>query len=309
MDGGRMRIAIVGAGAMGQLFGARLRLAGQDVVLLDTQERVRQVLNASGITLESEAGTEHTAVTASRAEDEHEPFDLIVIFTKAFHTRAAVESVRHLIGPQTLGLTVQNGLGHAEVLAEAFGPDRTIAGVTDFPADLVEVGRVHTTVHGSVRIGVVGQGDGAGRVAQVFGDAGLNARVDDDVRVPIWEKVAFNAALNTLSAVTGATVGAMGASVEARRIVEAVLAETAAVATAQGIGLSPETVRAAVGNAFAHHGEHKSSMLVDREAGRPTEVDFIGGAVVERGQAAGVPTPVLATLCDLVRMLTEPGGR
>jgi len=303
------RIAIVGAGAMGRLVGARLRLAGEDVVFLDTDPRVREALAVSGVTLETEDGTEHAAVTASRAEDERGPFGLVVILTKGFHTRAAVDSVRHLIGPDTLGLTLQNGLGHAEVLAEAFGPDRTIAGVTDFPADVREAGRVHTTTRGSVRVGVVGEGDGAERVAELLGRAGLNARVDADVRVPVWEKVAFNAALNTVSAITGATVGAMGASAEARRLVEAVVAEVAAVAEAEGIGFSAERVRAAVGNAFAHHGEHKSSMLVDREAGRPTEVDFIGGAVVERGRAAGVPTPVLATLCDLVRMVTAVPAR
>ncbi|MCY1158873.1 MAG: panE [Citricoccus sp.] len=303
-----MRITVVGAGAMGQLVGARLALAGEDVVLLDTDERVRDTLSARGVTLHTEVGTEHTPVTASRAEDVHGPVDLVVVFTKGFHTRAAVDSVGHLIGPDTLGLTLQNGLGHADVLADAFGADRTIAGVTDFPADLVETGRVHTATRGSVRIGGVGEGDGAAHVAEVLNRARLNASVVDDVRVPVWEKVAFNAALNTVSAITGATVGGMGASVQARRIVEAVMDEVAAVAAAEGVGFSLDRVRAAVGNAFAHHGDHKSSMLIDREAGRRTEVDFIGGAVVERGRAAGIPTPVLATLCDLVRMLTEPGG-
>ncbi|MGM7669888.1 ketopantoate reductase family protein [Microbacterium sp. A93] len=300
-----MRIAIVGAGAMGQLFGARLTLAGQDVVLVDAQQSVIDTLNSAGIWLETEKGTEHTAVVACRAEEETEPFDLFVIFTKSFHTAAAVASVRHLIGPQSVGLTVQNGLGHAEVLAEAFGPDGTVAGVTDFPADLLEVGRVHSTVHGSVRIGDLGEGGRAESVARVFSDAGLNASVDGDVRVPIWEKVAFNAALNTLSAVTGATVGEMGASAEARAMASAVVLEVGRVAAARGIGMSVDRVTATLANAFEHHGSHKSSMLVDREAGRRTEVDYIGGAVVDSGRSAGVPTPVLETLCSLVRMLTE----
>ncbi len=300
-----MRIAIVGAGAMGQLFGARLQLAGQEVVLLDAQQSVIDTLNAAGITLETERGEEHTPVTAGRADQQTEAFDLIVVFTKSFHTAAAVDSVRHLIGPDTVGLTVQNGLGHAEVLAEAFGPDRTVAGVTDFPADLRQVGRVHSTEHGSVRIGMVGSGDAAETMARVFSDAGLNASVDDDVRVPIWEKVTFNAALNTISAITGATVGQMGASVEARSLAAAVVREAHAVAQALGIDLSVDRVTATLENAFAHHGSHKSSMLIDREAGRRTEVDYIGGAVVGHGEATGVPTPVLATLCSLVRMLTE----
>ncbi|MCH6468650.1 ketopantoate reductase family protein [Sinomonas terrae] len=299
-----MKTAIVGAGAMGQLFGARLQLAGEDVTLFDTQQRTIDALNSSGISLETEKGTEHVSVKARRAEDERGPFDLFVVFTKGFHTRSAVESVQHLLGPGSVGLTLQNGLGHAKILMEFFGPEHTVAGVTDFPADLEAVGRVKSSERGSVRIGSLGPQGHADEVAQAFNRAGLNAKVESDVRIPIWEKVAFNAALNSLSAVTGKVVGDLAKSPDARALISAVLAETRSVAASEGIDLSVERVGGAVESAFANHAAHKTSMLADLEAGRPTEVDFIGGAVVETGRESGVPTPVLETLCRLVRIRT-----
>lgn len=301
-----MRTAIVGAGAMGQLFGAHLKLAGLEVTLFDTQQQTIDALNASGISLETEQGRTHTPISARRAGEETGTYDLFVIFTKGFHTRSAVESVKHLIGEDSIGLTLQNGLGHAATLAEFFGADRTVSGVTDFPADMVAVGHVVSSDEGSVRIGPYGEHAKAQDVARAWHGAGLNVRVESDVRTPIWEKVAFNAALNSLSAVTGKTIGEIGASQDARAITDAVLAETHAVATAEGITLPVEHVRAAMENAFTHHAGHKTSMLGDVEAGRPTEVDFIGGAVVRTGERLGVPAPVLATLCHLVRLRSAP---
>lgn len=299
-----MKTAIVGSGAMGQLFGARMLLAGVEVVLLDTNPRTLHALNAKGITLHTDIGVEHTPASAARADELTGTFDLFVVFTKGFHTQAAVDSIRHLIGPDSYGLTLQNGLGNAEILEQAFGPERTLLGITDFPADMDEPGTLSSDSHGTVRLGSLSGSPRLEEIADLLDKAGLHASVVDDIRAPIWEKVAFNAALNTLSAVTGLTVGQIGAEDHARRIVAAVLDEASVVAHSQGINLSREHVEEAVGNAFAHHGDHRTSMLLDREAGRPTEVESIGGAIVRLGGGNGVPTPVLGTLCDLVRALS-----
>ena len=300
-----MKIAIVGSGAMGQLFGARLQLAGNQVVFFDTQQGTIDVLRSKGITLVDELGSEHVPVTIMRAQDATEPFELIIIFTKGLHTRSAVESVRHLVGPATLGLTLQNGLGHAETLAEVFGKHRTLAGVTDFPADPREPGIIGTSTRGTVRMGSIWAEDAGREVASVFSQAGLNAVQEHQVLVPIWEKVTFNSALNTLSGVTGLTVGGIGASTTALQIVEQIVEECDLVAQAQGVRISVEHVTGALSNAFEHHMEHKTSMLLDREAGRATEVDFIGGAVADLGRSLGIATPVLDTLCQLMRTVTE----
>ncbi|WP_256468752.1 ketopantoate reductase family protein [Pseudarthrobacter sp. SSS035] len=115
----------------------------------------------------------------------------------------------------------------------------------------------------------------------------------------MWEKLAFNAALNTPRAVTGQTVGQIGASAPARELVARVVDETIAVAKTQGVHLSGERVDAALENAYLHAGEHKTSMLQDREARRRTEADYIGGAIVRLGEQTGVSAPVLNALTTL----------
>ncbi|NKX51635.1 2-dehydropantoate 2-reductase, partial [Arthrobacter deserti] len=225
-----MDIGILGAGAMGQLFGARLQLAGNTVAFIDAAPATNAALNHGGITLTTGGRRKHTAVRTGAAADFDEPFDLIIVFTKGFHTAAALESVRHLTGPRTHGLTLQNGLGNGEVLAGHFGPDRTWVGVTGFPAGLERPGVLPTSADGKVRLGPFRAGPRpfARQLADLLSAAGLNADVPPDIQAAIWEKAAFNAALNSISAVTGQTVGAIGASSQGRELVRSILGETAA---------------------------------------------------------------------------------
>ena len=296
-----MKTAIVGSGAMGQFFGSRLLSAGEEVVFVDTNAATLQALNERGVTLTTDQGTHHHAATAARASALKGSFDLFIIFTKGFHTSAAVESVAHLIGPDSVGLTLQNGLGNAEVLQDYFTASSTLLGMTDFPADMTEPGVVTSASKGKVLMGGLSESASAQGVAAMLDRAGLNASVASDIRVPVWEKVAFNAALNTISAVTGLTVGQIGANPHTRGLVAAVLDETLAVAASQDIAVSRQRVENALANAFTHHTHHKTSMLMDREANRRTEVGTIGGAVVGFGVANGVATPVLNVLCELVK--------
>lgn len=288
---------------MGQFFGARLQIAGQDVVFIDAASRTINALNSGGITLTTEDGTEHTRAEAGLASDFRDILDLVIVFTKGFHTAPALESISHLIGPETHGITLQNGLGNGEELARHFGPERTWIGTTDFPVDLDRPGTLTTSHSGKVRFGsyTPRQASEAPWLFRALKAARLNPVLEEDILPAIWEKVAFNAALNTLSAVSGQTVGQIGESQDSRELVQHVLAETAAVAASKGVVLSLAHVEAAINNAYERHGSHKTSMLQDREAGRRTEIDYIGGAVMRLGAETGVPTPVLSTLTLLAR--------
>lgn len=296
-----MKIGVLGAGAMGQLFGGRLQLSGNDVYFIDAAPATIQALNSRGITVESEGAASHTTVRAVTAADLNETLDLIIVFTKSFHTEAAVGSVQHLISGTTFGLTLQNGLGNADILARAFTPERTLAGITDFPADLEQPGHIITGPGGKVRVGTwTGTTEPfLQRLVDILNKAELNASAEEAIQEPIWEKLAFNAALNTLSAVTGQTVGQIGASAPARELVARVVDETIAVANTQGVHLSAARVDAALENAYLYAGEHKTSMLQDREARRRTEADYIGGAIVRLGEQSGVSAPVLNALTTL----------
>lgn len=301
-----MRIVIVGAGAMGGLFGARLALAGQQVFLVDASEKTIAAISQRGLSLETPKGKETVQVPISQASQLAGTFDLLVIFTKGFHTAAAIESVRHLVGPTTWALSVQNGLGNAQIIAAVVPAERIIVGMTNLPADLLEPGVVHSHGEGHVNIWSHSGVDSptVHDIARVFSEAGLPCHADPHVQVAIWEKVAFNAALNSVCAVTRQTVGAVGASAYGRQLTSSIIAETVAVARRAGIDADEPRVVASVDYAFNNHQQHKPSMLQDVEGGRKTEIDFINGAVVGQGKQLGVDTPVLQALFNLVK-LTE----
>lgn len=302
-----MTIGILGAGVMGQLFGARLALAGEDVIFIDAAAQTIDVLNDRGIELTTDGVAEHTQARAGFAADFSEPLELVVVFTKGFHTQAALDSIRHLLSTTSRGLTLQNGLGNDAVLASFFGDENTFVGTTDFPADMHDLGVLHTSSGGRVRMGARDQSAHAAAIdlVAILNAARLNATFEPDITTVIWEKVIFNTAMNTLSAVTGQTVGQMGRSANARDLISQIANEGLAVAASQGVSVPRDELQGIIDNAFANHDEHKTSMLQDREAGRRTELDYIGGAVASLGSKAGVPTPVLSTLVALVRDLTE----
>ncbi|ADJ62664.1 2-dehydropantoate 2-reductase [Herbaspirillum seropedicae] len=300
-----MKIAIVGAGAMGGLFAARLALAGQDVSLIEVAPASIEAISSHGLSLTDEDGAHTVRVPVGRADSFQDAFDLIILFTKGFHTQAAIASVAHLAGPHTWALSVQNGLGNADLIAEVIPRERIIVGMTNLPADLRAPGVVHSHGEGQVRIWTL-SGQPSAQLTQVAADfnaAGLPCSADPLVQQAIWEKLAFNAALNAICAVTGLTVGAAGASASGRELALRIAAETVAVAQAAGIDARLVQVEDAIEHAFRTHLHHKPSMLQDIEAGRRTEIDFINGAVVREAERLGLPVPTTQTLHQLVKLM------
>ncbi len=303
------KVVIVGAGAMGCLFAARLAEAGVAVTLVDVDAPRLARLDGEGIVLSDDAGTRTVPVRAALSGDVRGPVDLVILFTKGMHSAAAIRSVAHLAEGQALALTLQNGIGNAEIIAEVFAPDRVLMGVTDLPADLVGTNRVESHGQGHIWLGGLTQAAhaDASAVAALLNCGGLNAEADRDVRIAVWEKVAFNAALNALATVTGLTVGGMDQP-PGRRIAAALVGEVVETAAAQGIVLDRERIAAKIAFALANHRGHKASMLQDRLAGRPTEIESINGAIVRAAERHGVRTPVTETLADIVRLIEASGS-
>jgi 2-dehydropantoate 2-reductase len=301
------RIVIVGAGAMGCLFAARLAEQGAQVRLIDVDAARLAVLAREGIALSDDRGTRRVAVATALAPEVSGPVDLVMLFTKSMHSRAAADSVAQLATGGVLALTLQNGLGNAEALAEVFGAERVAMGVTDFPADLT--GPASVTSHGAGHVWLggyrPGEHAGAAAVAALFNRCGLPTQAVDDVRPAIWEKVAFNAALNSVATVSGLTVGGMDVPA-GRRVVLTIAQEVIATAQALGIAADRQSVEAKIAFALANHRDHKASMLQDRLAGRMPEIDAISGAVVDHARSVGVAVPVTAALADLVRLVCGP---
>lgn len=299
-----MNIAIVGAGAMGCLFAARLTQAGAQVSLVEVNDASITLIREQGLHLHLGAQQHQVRLPIARAEDTQGPFELLVMFTKGLHTRAAMASVQHLIGTDTRVLTLQNGLGNAECIAEYIGAERILIGMTDVPADLLAPGVVHAIEAGKIRLWHYQGGDqqAAIQVSDQLQQAGFDSAADPDVWTAIWEKVAFNAALNALCVLLGKPVGAVGASADGRWLAGQVVDESQRIATAAGIPFDSARVRARMQQVYAEQASHHPSMLQDRQAGRPSEIESINGALLHYARRHAVPAPVLETLYRLVRL-------
>lgn len=301
---GALQISVLGAGAMGSLFGGLLAEAGHDVTLLDVNATQIAAIRERGLLIRTDAGERRLVLPITRPDEAKAVPQWLVVFTKAIHTGAAMETARHLIGPETRLLSLQNGLGNAEKLAAFAGPSRIAIGMTNVPADLVAPGEVHSHGEGGIRMVMADGGTDRAleALAAALDSAGLPCRVDPDAVVAIWEKVAFNTALNSLCAITGRTVGALGADAAGRELAHAVAAEVLTVAQAEGLAVLPERAHAAIDDALARHGAHKPSMLQDLLAGRRTEIEALNGAVVLAAGRHGITVPRTEALYALVRM-------
>ena len=297
-------VAIVGAGAMGCLFGARLAEQGARVTLVDVDRARLAALAQGGVTLTDDNGARTIPVGAALAGELAAPVDLLVLFTKGPHSAAAIASVAHLAASRPTALTLQNGVGNADLLAAAFGEGQVLLGTAHVPADLTGPASVMTQGFGSLEIGgFTAEAQAlAAPVAALLESAGFVTRVSGDINAAVWEKVAFNAALNAAGMICEVANAGLD-NAPGRRIALKVVDETAAVAAAAGIRIDRDGIAAMIDAALAQHAHHKASMLQDREHGRATEIETINGAIAREGARLGVPTPVCDTLTDLVRVI------
>lgn len=299
-----MKIAILGSGAMGCLFGAAFHRAGCAVTLIDVSQPHVDAINARGLELDTRAGVEHLPIPASLPQDAVGPFDLIMVFTKTFHTQAALEGVAHSIGPQTHLLSLQNGLGNDRRLAGFVSDERVMVGASMLPSDLVGPGRVRSHGEGYSRLFPAFGGNPAmaQKVADALTRGGLPAQLDPEIHPAIWSKAIFNSAMNPMCALTLRTPGFLGANAEARATIRAVVAEGVAAAHANNVMIDPQPILDLTEVSMTDHADHEASMLQDVKAGRRTEVDAINGAIVLAAEDKGLAAPVTRTLWHLVKL-------
>lgn len=302
MKSAPMKIAILGAGAMGSLLGGQLALGGKDVVLLDVDQAHLDAINQNGLTVEFDDASRTARLPAMRPTALQQPVDLLVLLTKTYHTEAALQDAKGAIGPDTAVLTIQNGLGNAARVASVVPLERVLIGMNLYNGARQGPGRVST--HGEGKI-VLWSADGKERpaaqcIAEEFASAGVTCVADPNVEKAIWEKICFNTGMNPVAALTRSTVGGMGD--HGSELVMSIVSESCAVARAAGFDVNEENVRNTVKMAFAKHRGHKSSMFQDMAAGRRTEIDAINGAIADIADRLGVPAPINRALARLVRL-------
>jgi 2-dehydropantoate 2-reductase len=299
-----MKVLILGAGAMGCLYGAAFHRAGCEVALVDVNRPHIDAINAHGLELETRAGTEFLPIPARLPEEIDAPVDLVVVFTKTFHTDAALTGIKAAIGPETWLLSLQNGLGNDKRLAAHASDGRILVGSSSLPSDLVGPGKVRSHGEGGSKLYPAFDGDPvfAQEVCELLTAGGLPATLEPEIHVAIWSKAIFNATMNPLCALTRRTPGFLGAHGESRAMIRACVEEGVAVANARGVPVPAQPIHDLTHVSMTDHADHEASMLQDVKAGRRTEVDAINGAIVEAGRAEGVEAPVLETLWRLVKL-------
>jgi 2-dehydropantoate 2-reductase len=301
-----LNILVIGSGAMGSLFGGRLALAGHAVSLIDVWQEHLEAINAQGLTLNLNGETHVVHCAAAHPEDfAGGPVDFALLFTKSYQSRAALAAVARFIGTGTPVVTLQNGLGNVETIAEWIAQEQIIAGTTTFPSVLEGPGKITSSGGGNTRLMTVSgqRTQSLEQIASTLNRAGLHCEIDENVEASIWEKIAFNAALNALTTITRAPVKVIADSEHGRDLAGKVVGEVLQVARAKGIPVNGDAVRASVEMALREHREHKPSMLQDLLAGRRTEVDAINGAVVRQAAQLNIRVPVTETLWRLVKLI------
>lgn len=310
-----MRVMIVGVGALGSYFGGALVAQGHDVTFLARNRAHRDAIRERGLLLRLDDGEtrifpqiidSENAVAAGLA-------DLVLVFTKTGATSAALTAAAPVIGPETRLVSLQNGLGNAERLAEFVPMSQVIYGTTMAPADIVAPGIVES--HGSHLSQFRAAGDDpvtarmAGLLAEMLNGAGIASTVNPDVDRVIWAKVSFNCAMNSLCALLGLTPGPVLDSDELRDVAVATAMESCDVAAAVGVEVDRDGLMKTLQYVRREHRYHKPSMLVDFQASRPTEIDSLNGAVIALGAAHGVATPRNQTLLALVHAREAEYGK
>ena len=302
-----MKIAILGAGALGCAMGGVLAEAGHEVWLINRNPEQVQAMSTRGLILRT-AGIDRTirvqAVTTASSVAGG-VVDLVIVLVKSFHTESAMQSATSLLGPDTTVLSLQNGLGHEDVLAGIVGRHRLLAGKTYVGGTQLGPGHVLAgTVRKLTVLGELGGGlsERALRIGRLFNAAGLDTTVSPNIASTLWDKLLVNAATGALSAITRLPYGLLYQMPELEACGVAAVAEAMAVARAScielGIVQPVEAWRmAGAGLPF----EFKPSMLQSIEKGSITEIDYINGAVVRQGIKVGVPTPVNQTLVACIK--------
>jgi 2-dehydropantoate 2-reductase len=302
-----MKIAVLGAGALGSLLGGKLAEGGHEVVLISPRGAHVERINREGLRLDGLGGDRRVKVRACLSAGEAGPAELVIVLVKAPQTRAAMAGAFALVGPETMVLTLQNGLGNVESLMEVVGRDKVVAGSTSHGAELKGPGWVRHAGGGAMALGEMSGlvTDRLRNLGRIFTESGLApVALSDDVLGLIWEKLVVSVAINAITALARIRNGVILDFPETEEISRLAVLEAVEIARRKGIIFRQdplELTRQVARKTWAN----RSSMLQDILARRPTEIEAINGAVVREGESLGVPTPVNKVLAGLVSVCQQ----
>lgn len=303
MTGPKMTIGVIGAGALGLYYGAMLQRSGQQVSFL--LRRDLAAIHKNGLQVHSVNGDFLLPQVAGYATPEEiGPVDLVIVGLKTFANQHLIELVRPLVDERTAILTLQNGLGNEELLADEFGRDRVLGGVAFLCSNRGEAGTVQHLGEGKIRLGEFGGGlsERSRQLEALFSAAGVPCEAVSDLRRARWEKLVWNIPFNGLCALLGQDTTQLLSRPERRDLVQQIMQEVISGANAQNLQEKID------GPAFIERmlqltdpmDHYRPSMMIDRLEGRPLELEAIYGIPLRQAETAGVQTPRIAMLKTLL---------
>jgi 2-dehydropantoate 2-reductase len=303
-----MKIAILGSGAVGGYYGARLAQAGHDVTFIARGAHLAAI-RERGLQIKSAALGDF--LVHARAEEDTArvgPVDLVLFAVKTYDNPTALPLLAPMLGPSTAVLTVQNGVDSAGEVGAAAGEARTLGGTTyiatalEAPGLIVQTGTHRRIVFGEAFGELPRLSDRVTAIHEAFTGAGIESYPVGDGRVPIWEKFVFLASLAGFTGAARLPIGPVWGDPFTRAQFLAGCREIEAVARAEGVPVAADVVDRIVPYIDAIPGTMRSSLLIDLQAGKRIEVEALQGTVVRRGAARGVPTPIMSTLYSVLKL-------
>ena len=301
-----MKTVIMGAGAMGSLFGGLLALGGEEVWLVDIWKEHIDTIRSKGLVLEEKGKAQPIPIHATTEVASVGKADLVLIFVKTYHTEKAVSDARVLQKESTVFLTLQNGLGNEETICKHIDRKKVLLGVTGQGATLLGSGQIRHAGWGKTYVGELDHQmtDRAVRMAQMFCSAGIETETSPNIHDHVWGKLLVNVGVNALTALTGFKNGQLLDYPETTRLMERLVFEAAEVARKKGVHIEEDPIEK-VRKAIEATRENRSSMGQDFDHRRKTEIDAINGAVVREAQPLGISVPFNQAVTDLVKAIEK----
>ena len=289
-----MKIAVLGAGAMGSMYGGHLS-EKNEVWLVDVWKEHVEKIQASGLTIRIDDKDELYYPKAAVSAQEAGVSDLVIVFVKSVNTAEALQQSKELFGDHTMVLTLQNGYGNAEDILPYVKSENLFIGTASGGATVLGAGHVYQARIGVTKVGTLKGGDSsrAGIIAEVFNGSGVPTEISEDIMSAVWEKLIVNSGLNAPCSLLNVRIGFMSECRQALELGKRIVEEGVAVAKAEGYDVSAEHIVQDyyIDGAKGAGGHNRCSMLQDADKKRKTEVERINGAIAELGGKHGIPTP------------------
>jgi 2-dehydropantoate 2-reductase len=300
-----LKIAIIGAGAMGSLFGSMLSKVSE-VSLIDINHDHVEAIRKNGLKVENMDGSSSTfnLMITNRPEELSHRVELAIIFTKSCNTRDAAYTARAILDPGGTALTLQNGIGNLEVIQDVLGPENALAGVTSHGGTFLGPGIVRHAGIGPTHIAdMPSKKTLIQNIARIFNAAGIETSLSDNVNSLIWGKLIINVGINALTAICRVPNGVIGKTSECIDIMKDAVSEAVAVADALGVTLPYDDPVAQVKKVCEATAANQASMLQDILKGARTEIGAINGAIVDKAEALEISTPVNRFLYRIIKAI------